>query len=634
MSGIRVNNFYNKKRFKTDNGEQGIVNVIYVPDPELSEFSESESESYDENTDIVKPVYCESNNEVDFVIESENESTESESESRNESTSETETFDNESIRSHKSKSKGNQKIVQKNVITKQNGRRGSKNDYRWRKQSPHNVDSSFKGEEFKKTPHLEWSPRQYFNEFFNAALFKVIADQTNLYSVQITGKSINTNCDEIEQFVGILITMGVLKYPQYRMYWSQHTKCASIAEVMALKRFELLKKYFHANDNTHMPKKGTAEYDHLYKVRPIVQSVLDMCRLVEQEECQSIDEQIIPTKSRCPIRQYLPKKPHKWGIKVWPRCGVSGLLYDFTIYLGKEENTDISKEYGKVGAAVLKLVTHLPKNIGHKIFMDNLFTSIKLFNTLKDLGIWAVGTIRNNRLHGTEKVMFKKKELEKMGRGSLDYRVDFNSNITVIRWMDNGVVQLASTFIGPSLGDPINRWSSKDKVVVKVSCPDMIHQYNMHMGGVDLCDMLMALYRIKLGTKKWYIHIIYYCINVAIVNGWILYKRHCKQNGYTRKNIIQLLEFQTRIADSLLREKKVSRGRPRSDTPVVKKKRCAVNAPAREICLDNVGHLPNFSEKQQRCKHCKSGYSRIFCEKCQVHLCLVTSRNCFYSFHS
>ncbi|XP_047144804.1 piggyBac transposable element-derived protein 3-like [Hydra vulgaris] len=221
--------------------------------------------------------------------------------------------------------------------------------------------------------------------------------------------------------------------------------------------------------------------------------------------------------------------------------------------------------------------------------MDNLFTSIKLFNTLKDHGIWAVGTIRNNRLHGAEKVMFKKKEQENMGRGSLDYRVDFNSNITVIRWMDNGVVQLASTFIGPSIGDSINRWSSKDKVVVKVSCPDMIHQYNKHMGGVDL----------------------------SIVNGWILYKRHCKQNGYPRKNIIQLLEFQTRIADSLLREKKVSRGRPRSDTPVVKKKRCAVNAPAKEICLDNVGHLPNFSEKQQRCKHCKCGYSRIFCEKYQ-----------------
>ncbi|XP_065668109.1 piggyBac transposable element-derived protein 2-like [Hydra vulgaris] len=223
------------------------------------------------------------------------------------------------------------------------------------------------------------------------------------------------------------------------MYWTQHNKYASIADVMTLKRFEVLKKYFHANDNTHMPKKGTADYDHLYKVRPIVQSILDMCRLVEQEECQFNDEQIISTKSRCPIRQYLSKKPHKWGIKVWARCGVSRLPYDFTVHLGKK-NTDISKEYGKVGAVVLKLVTHLLKNIEHKIFMDNLFTSIKLFITLKDLGIWAVGTIRNTRPHGAKNAMSKKEELEKMGHGSLKYRLDFNYNITVIRWMLNGVI--------------------------------------------------------------------------------------------------------------------------------------------------------------------------------------------------
>ena len=117
------------------------------------------------------------------------------------------------------------------------------------------------------------------------------------------------------------------------------------------------------------------------------------------------------------------------------------------------------------------------------------------------------------------------------------------------------MVQAISSFTGPDIGDDINRWSAKDKAITNVSCPNIIHQYNRHMGCVDLCDMLMALYGINVGTKKWYFHIIY-CINVAIVNAWLIYKRHCQQKNLYRSNIMQLLEFQTRIANSLLRGKK------------------------------------------------------------------------------
>lgn len=70
-------------------------------------------------------------------------------------------------------------------------------------------------------------------------------------------------------------------------------------------------------------------------------------------------------------------KPHKWGIKAWERCRVSEILYDFDIYL--EPDTDMCKKYGKVGEVVLKLVETLPKNVGHKVYMDNLFSSINLF---------------------------------------------------------------------------------------------------------------------------------------------------------------------------------------------------------------------------------------------------------------
>ena len=71
-----------------------------------------------------------------------------------------------------------------------------------------------------------------------------------------------------------------------------------------------------------------------------------------------------------------------------------------------------------------------------------------------------------------------------------------------MRWIDSGMVQAISSFTGPDIGDDINRWSAKDKAITNVSCPNIIHQYNRHMGCVDLCDMLMALYGINVDTKK------------------------------------------------------------------------------------------------------------------------------------
>lgn len=636
MPTIKPSGFYSKSRSTYRDGKTtDNVTVTFIPDAEQSECSDLEVESEDEVP--LAQLQNKLNNDVmDFEIvhnsDVESEYTESESESEyvgsDDNEPDAEITDSE-------EEEGTTKCsASKTDTTLKKGDEPTEENYRWRKKSPHATNYDFTGDEFDAPPLTDWSPRQYFDQFFDSGLFQLLAEQTNLYSVQSKGVSVSTNAKEMEQFIGILITMGFLKYPQYRMYWAKHTKCATISDSMGLKRFETLKRFFHVNDNTKMPKRGEENFDVLYKVRPMIDSLVTKCRNLQQEECHSIDEQIIPTKSRSPIRQYLPKKPHKWGIKVWARCGVSGIVYDFTVYLGKEPNTVISRKYGKVGAVVLQLVKHLPKNVNHKVYMDNLFTSISLFKELKQKGIWAVGTIRSNRLHGADKTMKSKKELTKEGRGSMDYRVDLNSNVTVIRWLDNGLVQAASSFVGPSMGIDIDRWSSQDKKVIKVPCPELIHQYNKHMGGVDLCDMLMALYRVKLGTKKWYMHIVYYCINVSIVNAWILYKRHCNQDGKNRKNIMQLLEFQSRIANSLLWEMKTRLGRPSSESPVPPRKRKSTSTlPADEIRHDDVGHFPIFDDKQQRCKHCKTGYTRIFCEKCITYLCMVKDRNCFYNFH-
>ena len=69
---------------------------------------------------------------------------------------------------------------------------------------------------------------------------------------------------------------------------------------------------------------------------------------VTPEGCFSIDEHIIRTKACCPIRQYLLNKPNKFVERslgtLWDKC----FLYDFSVYLGKHVNTDISLQVGNI----------------------------------------------------------------------------------------------------------------------------------------------------------------------------------------------------------------------------------------------------------------------------------------------
>ncbi len=87
---------------------------------------------------------------------------------------------------------------------------------------------------------------------------------------------------------------------------------------MSVNRFDKLKQSLHFNDNSNVKPRGDPGHDKLFKVRPMIDSVLENCKKVPQEEKHSIDEQIIPTKCRSGFRQYLPKKPHKWELKFGP----------------------------------------------------------------------------------------------------------------------------------------------------------------------------------------------------------------------------------------------------------------------------------------------------------------------------
>ena len=124
---------------------------------------------------------------------------------------------------------------------------------------------------------------------------------------------------------------------------------------------------------------------------------------------------------------------------------------------------------------------------------------------LKKEGLLAVGTIRSNHLQGCP--LLNNKDLQKPARGASDYPVNNSSGIIILKWLDNSVVQLTSNYGRIEPMDQIERWDKTAGEKKNADYPQIVKAYNKSMRGVDLADMLIALYCISAKTKRWYIKI-------------------------------------------------------------------------------------------------------------------------------
>ncbi|XP_004211012.1 piggyBac transposable element-derived protein 3 [Hydra vulgaris] len=420
--------------------------------------------------------------------------------------------------------------------------------YRWRssQQLINNIEFCGKGFCLPQCNADTLTPLNYFQMFWKNELNEFIAEQTNLYSVQKKLKSIVTTSGEIEQLLGIQMLMSIVKLPSCRMYWAAETKYPQIAEVMSRNRYVCLRECLHLNDNSKKDEIKNKN-NKLFKIQPVLDHVRNNCIMIEPEIEHSIDEQIIPAKTKYSgIKQYNPKKPVKWGFKNFVRAGKSGIIYDFFLYSG-------SSNSGKkcTGAyVVLKLLEKLPKNQNFKVFFDNWFCSMQLCLALKELGFVVTATIRSDRIKGCQ--LATEKELQKQGRGSQVFKTDANSRLILTRWYDNKCVNLISTYCDPLLVTKTKRWDRKYKTYIDIDCPSVVQEYNKSMGGVDLADMLISLYRTTIKTKRWYLKVFFHCLDIAKVNGWLFYRRHCDQLKVPKKSQMSLLKFTSDVASGLI----------------------------------------------------------------------------------
>lgn len=479
-------------------------------------------------------------------------------------------------------------------------------------------------------------PIQYFRDFFDNVLLELIVQQSNLFYSQQRHHSLNMDRNELEQFLGTVLYMSVIQLPRPRLYWSSECRVAQVADIMARNRWEEIKRSLHFSDNNNM----AGNNDKLFKIRPLMNSLLPKFHMLPQDQMLSIHEQIVPFNGETNLNKHVSYKSCKRGFKIFVLCDTKGLVHSFDVYTGNTDPLPGEPDRGPGANIVLKLAQFIPSAANHLLHFDTWCSSVDLLVALAKWGIPSLGAMKQSHLPGcsfsSDSIMKKK------GRGEFEEKkaVIENVEIRAVKWMNCRGLIVASTFASAQPVVKEKSWDRKLLRHISITCPSIISQYNTFKRGVNALDALISTCPIQIKSTKFYHKFFYYFLGMVIVNSWLLYQRDCDCHHVPKKMRKDFIAFRAAIAQTLcLQGKDVSRKRsgtpfPDNEMDFQKKKHRTKAFPTQEVRSDSVGHWPVVERVRQRCKHlnCK-GVTPNKCIKCNVHLCFNKRKNCFRDFH-
>jgi hypothetical protein len=241
-----------------------------------------------------------------------------------------------------------------------------------------------------------------FEQFWTFHMLRDICLETNRYA-----GSLNENgrprggrgwypvtVRELKAFLATSLYMGMKKLPNVKAYWAKSEDifyCNVIAGLFTRKHFMTLTRCLHITDpSTYVADNTSPHFDKMHQTRWLIDAIREACkRQWNLGQYITVDETMVRYKGTyCPARQYMPKKPVKWGVKVWCVAdSKSKFIYDFDVYCGKSQATLESRastvEEQNLAHRVVTQLTAGLDNKGHVVVMDNYFTSVGLFRDLE-----------------------------------------------------------------------------------------------------------------------------------------------------------------------------------------------------------------------------------------------------------
>ena len=174
------------------------------------------------------------------------------------------------------------------------------------------------------TVNIPESPLEVFELFFSDDLLDIIVEESNRYAGQVMGEERyrewkKITKEDVKAFLGFSILMGINHLPSVDDYWSKDPLLhyAPIADRIPRWHFREISRYLHFVDNDHLAQRGDPAHDRLGKVRPLIDHLSSRFEtLYEPSKNVAVDEAMIKFQGRSSLKQYMPQKPIKRGIKV------------------------------------------------------------------------------------------------------------------------------------------------------------------------------------------------------------------------------------------------------------------------------------------------------------------------------
>nr|XP_046473271.1 piggyBac transposable element-derived protein 4-like [Neodiprion pinetum] len=478
----------------------------------------------------------------------------------------------------------------------------------------HNFDLSNSG---LQTENLQFSSTilHYFESFFSPDLVGFIVDKTNEYWARIVSDKtcrvkIGTTVDELYCFLACTLLMSRNKKLALREYWSKDKLLKSdiFSEIMCRDRYLVLLKMLHFSDDNQN------SCDRLQKISSVSSRLQKSFKdLFYPFQNLCIHESLLLYKGKLSFKQYIPTKRSRFGIESYVLCDCkTGYVLDI-VYTGSESHvTENMENIGKTGNIVLTLLKpYLGK--GHSLYVDNYYSSPALFNLLHTNVTNACGTVKRRR----KGMPVMDRKLEK---GEVDFRT--SSNLLALKWRDKTDVLMLSTFHTSEFISTGKRNYRTQEIVYKPKC---IVDYNLSMGAVDKCDMVISSIKSIRKSIKWYKKYFFHLLDIAVWNSYCLYK-------YKTEKDISIAAFHLELVRQIFR--KYHKNDVRHSGP-----KSADKYPLRLTGRHFPAIYTNEKTKRKsalrKCVVCiKNGVQRqshYQCKTCDVGLCVYP---CFQTYHT
>ncbi|KAF7685137.1 PiggyBac transposable element-derived protein 4 [Cucumispora dikerogammari] len=460
----------------------------------------------------------------------------------------------------------------------------------------------------KKTMSIKppTTPRGFTDLFMTEKFFKYFVKRVNerinrkrqTVSDGFKEKCKEVRVDEIKNYIGIIILMGIVRLPEITDYWSMDPKIC----VMPLpKKLLSYLRFTEINNNLSLVKIKSEQKPNR-DVKNDTEKLFDYLNIkfkaiYKPGEHLSVDEGLIKYHGRYSFKVYMPNKPDKVGIKLYFLCDSSNA------YVCSLEMFSGAKR--RVVEVVKSLVSEY-HNLNHKLYMDNFYTSLQLFDSLKEKGIYSSGTMRAFR--GEPEIFRTLKKTIPKNKIFIQQQKD----TTCFLWHDKKPVVFLNNFLN------IDEHLTEQNIFTKQK-PTIIKDYDKYMGGVDVYDKMVKTYFAGRKTVKWTNKFSTYIINLILHNSYVLYNEF--YNGETKAK--SSYWFRRQLLDEMFNIE------------------MSIENP--EECDNNnmLNHMPNKSNNRYSCVWCyRIKGKRLKTSYCCT-LCLTRKNSpsflhpeCFKPFHS